>query len=354
MRRLVIGIVAIVVVLAIIAGQSGTKTATAIPARSQAATATLAASSTPANAVAVTSSSGSPVSAAQVSVVSASATAAPTPKPSQVVTVKEDAVNLRAAADVGSAVVTLVPPGTDATVIGEDTTGPDGVTRYVYARVGDQEGYLRSDLVSAPHVVTPAPPTVVPTATAVAPTAVPDYDADYPVIDPADLSKRPDYYKGKRFSVIGKAFNVHESNGVTTFQMQAEVSEYNTVAVVLTFNGTSSGLQDNVRLRAYCVGAGAVSGTNAFGGNVTEPAMLAVRIGPPSDASNAATATSDAGNHLATGTAIIVNTKNVLATATALSKETDDVIATSHAVNAASDVLNKSTYATLTAVAKKP
>lgn len=353
MRRLVIGIVAIVVVLAIIAGQSGTKTATAIPARSQAATATLAASSTPANAAATTSV-GSPVSGVQASVTLTSGIATPTPKPSQVVTVKEDAVNLRQSADVAAAVVTLVPPGTDATVIGEDTTGPDGVTRYVHARVGSNEGYLRSDLVSAPHVVTPAPPTAVPTATAIAPTAIPDYDADYPVIDPADLSKRPDYYKGKRFSVIGKAFNVHESNGVTTFQMQAEVSEYNTVAVVLTFNGTSSGLQDNVRLRAYCVGAGAVSGTNAFGGNVTEPAMLAVRIGPPSDASNAAMATSDAGNHLATGTAIIVNTKNVLATATALSKETDNVIATSHAVNAASDALNKSTYATLTAVAKKP
>lgn len=173
MRRLVIGIVAIVVVLAIIAGQSGTKTATAIPARSQAATATLAASSTPASAAATTIV-GSPVSALQASVTPASATATNTPTPAQVVTVKEDAVNLRQSADVAAAVVTLVPPGTDATVIGEDTTGPDGVTRYVHARVGSNEGYLRSDLVSAPHVVTPAPPTAVPIATVVAPTATRD------------------------------------------------------------------------------------------------------------------------------------------------------------------------------------
>jgi len=329
----------------VLAGCAGVSTAT--PPR--APTATTAGVST-----AIPGSSVTPAASATIAATHVADTPTPMSRTSQVVTVKDDAVNLRKSADVAAAVVTLVPSGTDATVISEDETGPDGVTRYIHVRVGDKEGYLRSDLVSAPHVVTPAPPTAVPTATASAPTAIPDYDADYPVIDPADLSKRPDYYKGKRFSVIGKAFNVHESNGVTTFQMQAEVSEYNTVAVVLTFNGTSSGLQDNVRLRAYCVGAGAVSGTNAFGGNVTEPAMLAVRIGPPSDASNAATATSDAGNHLATGTAIIVNTKNVLATATALSKETDNVIATSHAVNAASDALNKSTYATLTAVAKKP
>lgn len=170
MRRLVIGIVALVVVLAIIAGKSGTKTATATPARSQAATATLAASSTPASAAATTAVS-SLASTVQATVTPTSDIATPTPKSSQVVTVKEDAVNLRQSADVAAAVVTLVPPGTDATVIGEDTTGPDGATRYIRARVGSNEGYLRSDLVSAPHVVTPAPPTAVPTATAVAPTA---------------------------------------------------------------------------------------------------------------------------------------------------------------------------------------
>lgn len=114
-------------------------------------------------------------SSLSVATLAPSATPSPTtPAPTtipQIVTVKEEAVNLRQSADVDSAVVTLVPPGTDAQVIGEDSTGPDGVTRYVHARVGDQEGYLRSDLVSAPHVATPAPPTAVPTATEVAPTA---------------------------------------------------------------------------------------------------------------------------------------------------------------------------------------
>jgi len=94
----------------------------------------------------------------------APATAAP-PAP-QVVTVKGEPVNLRQAADGGSAVVVLVPPGTDATVLGADTTGPDGVTRYVHARVGDKEGYLRSDLVSAPHGTTDTPVAANPTPSA--------------------------------------------------------------------------------------------------------------------------------------------------------------------------------------------
>lgn len=85
----------------------------------------------------------------------------------QVVTVKGEPVNLRQAADGGSAVVVLVPPGTDATVLGADTTGPDGVTRYVHARVGDKEGYLRSDLVSVPHTAadTSVAPNPTPSAT---------------------------------------------------------------------------------------------------------------------------------------------------------------------------------------------
>lgn len=90
----------------------------------------------------------------------------------QIVTVKDEAVNLRQSADVAAAVVTLVPPGTDATVIGEDATGPDGVTRYVHARVGDKEGYLRSDLVSAPRVGSASVPTTARTATPVTSTVV--------------------------------------------------------------------------------------------------------------------------------------------------------------------------------------
>jgi len=233
---------------------------------------------------------------------------ATTPAP-QVVTVKGEPVNLRQAADGGSAVVVLVPPGTDAAVIGADTTGPDGVTRYVYARVGDKEGYLRSDLVSAPHVATPTP---------VPPTPAPNLYADYPLIDAADWAKRPDYYTNKRFSVIGEAFNVHESKGATTFQMW--VDSYTTgkrVAVTVVFNTTSS-LQDGYMLRAYGVGKGAVSGTNGFGASISQPLMNAEQIGPPTAASDSAGATAYANNKSATAAALDTDITNLNATGTAI------------------------------------
>lgn len=264
------------------------------------------------------------------------APATATPPAPQVVTVKGEPVNLRQAADGGSAVVVLVPPGTDATVIGEDATGPDGVTRYVYARVGDKEGYLRSDLVSAPHVATPTP---------VPPTPAPNLYADFPLIDVADWAKRPDYYTNKRFSVIGDAFNVHESKGVTTFQMW--VDSYTTgkrVAVTVVFNTTSS-LQDGYKLRAYGVGKGAVSGTNGFGASISQPLMNAEQIGPPTDAKNSVAATSYADTQSATGTAFVQGANRLSVTATALSGKTDSVIATS-------DAVIKSSQATSTARAK--
>ncbi len=139
------GSILIVIALLVVIGVvNGTDKAIPTPGR------TFAASIAPATTVPVAQAT----IAASPSATTLASTATPlpaTPTPTsapQIVTVKEDAVNLRQSADVGSAVVTLVPPGTDATVIGEDTTGPDGVTRYVHARVGNQEGYLRSDLVS--------------------------------------------------------------------------------------------------------------------------------------------------------------------------------------------------------------
>lgn len=235
-----------------------------------------------------------------------------TPTPSQVVTVKDEAVNLRASADVASAVVMLVPPGTDASVIGEDSTGSDGVTRYIHARVGDKEGYLRSDLVSAPHVVTPAPPTPI------APTAAPNIYANYPLIDAADWAKRPDYYTNKRFSVIGEAFNVHESKGVTTFQMWVDsASTGKRVAVGIVFTNTTS-LQEGYKLRAYGIGKGTFTGTNGFGATITQPVMDADQIGPPTAASDSAGATAYANNRSGTSAALDAAITNLSATGTAI------------------------------------
>lgn len=158
---------------------NGTITARTTSAGSVRAT-SAATSSTPSgtltNGVAGSSSNATPSASASSTIVALAPTRAAdtaTPTLPQVVTVKDEATNLRQAADVASAVVMLVQPGTDAKVIGEDETGPDGVTRYIHAQVGDKEGYLRSDLVSAPRAGTPAPPKVIPPTSAPAPATTP-------------------------------------------------------------------------------------------------------------------------------------------------------------------------------------
>ena len=85
--------------------------------------------------------------------VATATSAAPPPAPAaaQVVTVKESPVNVRQSADPNAPVIATLDPATDATIIGPDTTGPDGATRWVHVRAGNTTGYVRSDLVGAPH-----------------------------------------------------------------------------------------------------------------------------------------------------------------------------------------------------------
>ncbi|MCA1668144.1 MAG: SH3 domain-containing protein [Thermomicrobia bacterium] len=230
-----------------------------------------------------------PATAPSASPTSARAVAPPTPTAivPQVVTVKEDAVNVRDSASMDAPAFATLDNGTELSVLGPDTTGPDGATRWVHVTANGRDGYVRSDLVSVPRAYaspTPVPPTPIP------PTAVPDYYADYPLIDAGDWAKRPDAYIGKHFSVTGEAFNVHESGGATTFQVFAETSLGRTVAVAVVFRGTTS-RQEGSKVRVFGVGVGTITGTNAFNGTVTNPTMDAVYITSPTPAKSSSEAT---------------------------------------------------------------
>lgn len=268
------------------------------------------------------------------------ATPTATAMPPQVVSIKDNPAPVRESANSEAPVFATLPVGTELSVLGADVTGPDGATRWVPVAANGRNAFVRSDLVTERRAYVPA------TATPVPPTPVPNFYADYPLIDAADWTKRPDYYTNKRFSVIGEAFNVRESKGVTTFQMW--VDTYSTgrrVAVGIVFENTSS-LQDGQKLRAYGVGKGTFSGTNGFGATITQPLMDAERIGPPTNAENPATATAYSLGANATGTAIVRNLDNLGTQSTMLSATTQAVIATS-------DALVKSGNATSTALADR-
>ncbi len=223
-----------------------------------------------------------------------------------IVTVKDNPVNVRQAAALDAPIVTTVDVGLDLFVLGPDTTGPDGQTRWVHVQANGTDGYVRSDLVTAPHPPPTPTPTVAPVdATSTADTArfyasvtaianatpvptltsaqrIAQLNDQYPAIDAADLSKRPDFYKGKQFRITGQAFNVAEQGGITAFSIWAETANGSTVAIAVGFRGSNTSIQEGVRLTVYGTGIGTISGKNGFGATVTEAAVNADYIGPPS------------------------------------------------------------------------
>lgn len=295
MRRLVIGIVAIVVVLAIIAGQGGAKNATATPSRASTAT---TATGTPAQsnlnlspadgAATVAANNRATQGLSPPTGATVQATSTPTVAP-QVVSVIDNAVNVREAASMVASAFATLDNGTDLSVLGPDTTGPDGTTRWVHVAANGRDGYVRSDLVSAPRAYvaataippTSVPPTSVLTSAESTATKQAGIYAKYPIIDAADLAKRPDFYKGKTFRITGRIANVAEKNGITAFTMFAETVGGSTVPIAVGFQGSDTHIQEDVRLSAYCTGIGTLSGTNGFGAKITQAACTADILSPP-------------------------------------------------------------------------
>lgn len=264
MRRLLAIIAVVVLVLIVLAGRAGAPHTTATPTRTTAFSAATPAAPT--------------------------ATPLPTVPPTptvvpQVVAVIDNPVGVRESASADATAFATLDVGTQLSVVGPDTTGADGATRWVHVAANGRDGYVRSDLVSPPRAFVPptAAPVVLPTATATltASQQIAQQNEDYPAIDAGDLAKRPDFYKGKRFRITGRAVNVGEQNGITAFTLSAQTAVGGTVSIAVGFQGTSTSIQENIRLTAYCVGVGTISGKNGFGATITEAACTADHLGPP-------------------------------------------------------------------------
>jgi hypothetical protein len=144
-------------------------------------------------------------------------------------------------------------------------------------------------LTGQPVVVTAVPTDVPPLPIATAATPRPATDThvpvptltlaqaagSYPSVDAADVAKRSDFYKDKKFRITGRISNVEEKNSITTFNIAADTAAGSTVTIAIGYPGTNTSIQEGVRLTAYCVGIGSISGPNAFGATITEAAARA-------------------------------------------------------------------------------
>src|SRR5690606_37843782 len=88
--------------------------------------------------------------------------------------------------------------------------------------------------------------------------------------DPRDLFVRPDSFVGKKIAVRGQVFNIEIGSGMTFMQLWIWTSS-GTEAVVVWLDEEVEGVYKNSTITVYGRGDGSFTGTNAFGGQISQP-----------------------------------------------------------------------------------
>ncbi len=119
------------------------------------------------------------------------------------------------------------------------------------------------------------PPTAVPT-TAPEPTAVPSLSDTYPPVpDVRELAIGRGFTAGDKLSVSGSVFNIEVDSDGTYMQIWVGAPDGSTEPVMIYYEGDSTGVFEGTWVTAYGTYIGPICGTNAFGGQICQPAILA-------------------------------------------------------------------------------
>lgn len=150
--------------------------------------------------------------------------------------------------------------------------GDDGSYSYSVDPTADE--YF--EVIVQPGVDTDTPPpTAVPT-TAPEPTAVPSLTDTYlPVVDVRELAIGRGFSKGDKLSVSGSVFNIEVDSDGTYMQIWVNAPDGSTEPVMIAYEGDSAGVFEGTWVTAYGSYVGPICGTNAFGGEICQPAILA-------------------------------------------------------------------------------
>jgi len=84
------------------------------------------------------------------------------------------------------------------------------------------------------------------------------------------LFVRTDSFTGKRIAFRGQVFNIDIGSGMTFMQLWVWTSS-GTEAVVVWLDEEVENVYNNSTITVYGRGDGEFSGTNAFGGEITQP-----------------------------------------------------------------------------------
>jgi hypothetical protein len=100
----------------------------------------------------------------------------------------------------------------------------------------------------------------------------------YRTLDVRELVKNPDRYKGTFIKMTGTVFNIDESGDSTYLQMWVQIpggSQWDNEAVIVITDSALDGVYEDTAITVYSMGAGSQSGTNALGGTITQPVLVA-------------------------------------------------------------------------------
>lgn len=120
--------------------------------------------------------------------------------------------------------------------------------------------------------INPPTPTPVPSPTPV-PTQSPEQvRAQYQWVDTRDLVIRPGEFEGEQIAVAGTVFNIEVDGNFTAMQIWLDGGSE---AAVIIYEGDSRGIYQGTWVTVYGTGAGTYEGTNAFGGTISQPVVVA-------------------------------------------------------------------------------
>jgi hypothetical protein len=117
--------------------------------------------------------------------------------------------------------------------------------------------------------INPPTPTPVPTPSAE------EIRAKYSWVDTRELITRPFQFKGQQIAVSGEVFNIQVDQDGTFMQIWVDTPSGREAVVVGYLGNQTPGLYEGMWVSVYGVGAGTVEGTNAFGGSISQPVILA-------------------------------------------------------------------------------
>lgn len=111
-----------------------------------------------------------------------------------------------------------------------------------------------------------------------APTPVPTQSpeqvrAQYQWIDARDLVIRPDSFMLKSIAISGSVFNIQTQGNQTIMQIWVDGGNYD--AVIVYYEGDTTGIYEGTWITVYGKGAGTLDITNAYGATITQPLVRA-------------------------------------------------------------------------------